>query len=319
MLVRFWGTRGSLPAPIDFNAVRTKLRAALLAANGRHFADPAAVDRFIADELPFSVGGGFGGNSSCVQIETGTEPYFICDLGSGAREFGNRVLATHGPARKNRFNIFMSHPHWDHIMGFPFFTPSYIPGNTIRIYGCHPTMREAFERQQSAPCFPVDFGSLVATVEFVPLEPGKEVEIDGVRVRPILQNHAGDSYGYRFVRDGKTVVYSTDNEHKFEVLDRDYPFVSFYQDADVLIFDAMYSLADAISVKEDWGHSSNMVAVELAQMARVKHLVLFHHEPIYDDTMIEAILAETRRYAEISAPNSGLKITAAYDGLAIAL
>ena len=319
MLIRFWGTRGSLPAPIGSDALRAKLRAALLAANGRHFPDPAAVDRFMAEELPFSLSGCFGGNSSCVQIEADTEAYFICDLGTGARELGNHLIATQGPGRKHRFNIFMSHLRWDHIMGFPFLAHAYIPGNTIRIYGCHPTLREAFERQQSAPCFPVDFSSLAATVEFVQLEPGKEIEIDGVRVRPILQNHAGNSYGYRFVRDGKAVVYSTDNEHKFEVLDRNYPFVAFYQDADVLIFDSMYSLADAISVKEDWGHSSNMVAVELAQMAGVKHLVLFHHEPIHDDTMIENILAETRRYAEISGPDIELKITAAYDGLEIAV
>ena len=94
-------------------------------------------------------------------------------------------------------------------------------------------------------------------------------------MRAILQNHGGDSYAYRFEKAGKSVVYSTDCEHKFEILDENYPFVEFYRNADLLIFDAMYSLADQISVKEDWGHSNNMVAVELAQLARVKHLVLY--------------------------------------------
>jgi len=319
MLIRFWGTRGSLPAPLNRMAVRAKLRQALLAARERRLDSPAAIDTFIDHELPFSVGGTYGGNTSCVELVTAGEEFVLCDVGSGLREFGNNLLARYGPARTHRFNIFMSHLHWDHIMGFPFFTPAFIPGNVIRIYGCHEVMREAFVRQQSDPCFPVDFRNLAATIEFVELKPGHSYDIDGLSVRPMLQNHAGDSYGYRFELAGKAVVYSTDCEHKYEVLDKNYPFVEFYRDADVLIFDAMYSLADQISVKEDWGHSSNMVAVELAQLAGVKHLVMFHHEPIHDDRMIERILGETRRYDQISRTGTELIITSAYDGLEIAL
>jgi len=320
MLVRFWGTRGSLPTPLGHGAMRAKLRDVLLAAQGQTIDDAAAADRFL-DTLPFATAGTYGGNSSCVELAgTGaSDEYVLCDLGSGAREFGNHVLHEKGPQRKCRYNVFLSHVHWDHIMGFPFFVPSYIPGNVIRIHGCHQTMREAFERQQSDPCFPVDFRKLGATIEFVVLEPGRSYEIAGMSVQAILQNHAGDSYGYRFSQGGKTMVYSTDCEHKFQVLDESYPFVPFFRDADLLIFDAMYSLADSISVKEDWGHSSNMVGVELAQLARVKHLVLYHHEPIFDDRTIDTVLAETRRYEEISRDGAALRITSAYDGLEIAL
>jgi anti-anti-sigma factor len=312
--VHFWGTRGSLPAPIGRAAVRAKVRAALVAARDRSFASEAAVDEFIDRELAFSVSGTFGGNTSCVEIVTGGDEYLLCDLGSGAREFANAVLARHGPARKHCFNVVLSHLHWDHIMGFPFFGPAYIPGNVIRIHGCHATLREALMRQQSDPCFPVDFRSLGATIEFVELEPGVEHRIAGLSVTPIKQYHAGDSYGYRFARDGKTVVYSTDCEHK-GLVDEDYPFVEFYRDADILIFDAMYSLADSISVKEDWGHSSNIVAVELAQLARVKRLVLFHHEPVFDDAMIEATYRETVRFEEVSREGHRVEIISAYDGL----
>ncbi len=318
MLIRFWGTRGSLPTPLTNQAFRNKLREALLAARGRHLDGPAAIDAFIERELPFSIGGTFGGNSSCVEIVGGQE-YVLCDLGTGVREFGNRVLGEHGPARKHRFNVFLSHVHWDHIMGFPFFTPAYIPGNVIRIHGCHKVLREALLRQQSDPCFPVHFSALGATIEFVELEPGRDYEIAGLSVRALLQRHAGDSYGYRFSKAGKSVVYSTDCEHKFDVLDESYPFIGFYRDADLLIFDAMYSLADVVSVKEDWGHSSNMIAVELAQLARVKHLVLYHHEPAFDDRAIETILAETRRYEEISRVKHKVIVSTAYDGLEIGL
>jgi phosphoribosyl 1,2-cyclic phosphodiesterase len=318
MLIRFWGTRGSLPAPLGHHALRAKLRDVLLAAQGRMLDSPEAADRFL-DTLPFAAAGTYGGNSSCVEIAGSGDDYVLFDLGSGLREFGNRVLQEKGPQRKCRYDIFMSHVHWDHIMGFPFFVPAYIPGNVIRIHGCHQVLREAFERQQSDPCFPVDFHKLGATIEFVVLEPDRDYEIGGMSVRATLQNHAGDSYGYRLSNGGKTVVYSTDCEHKFQVLDESYPFVPFYRDADLLIFDAMYSLAESISVKEDWGHSSNMVAVELAQLARVKHLVLYHHEPMFDDRTIDTVLAETRRYEEISRDGAALTITSAYDGLEIAL
>jgi len=313
--VHFWGTRGSLAAPLSHAAVRAKIRSALAAAQEHGLGAVDSIDTFIDRELPFSVRGTFGGNTSCVEIETGTEEYLLCDLGTGVREFGNRVLAKHGPARGHCFNIFMSHIHWDHIMGFPFFVPAYIPGNRIRIHGCHKQMREAMLRQQSAPCFPVEFETLGATIEFVQLEPGVDYEVAGFSVRAIRQFHEGESYGYRFTRGGKSIVYSTDCEHKASVLDESYPFVPFFRDADLLIFDAMYSLADAVSVKEDWGHSSNIIAVELAQLARVKRLVLFHHEPAYDDAGIERVLHETMRYEEISRDGHQVEVISAYDGL----
>ena len=313
--VRFWGTRGSLPAPLREQAVRGKIRDALLAARGRTLDTPEAIDAFIDHALPFSVRGTFGGNTSCVEIITGGDEYVLCDLGTGVREFGTRLLREHGPARKHSFNVFLSHPHWDHIMGFPFFGPAYIPGNRIRIYGCHSTLSQVLHTQQSEPFFPVDFRSLAATIEFVTLEPGRTYEVAGLAVNAIKQFHSGDSYGYRFSRGGKSIVYSTDCEHKYSRLDESYPFVEFYRNADLLIFDAMYSLGDTVSVKEDWGHSSNVVAVELAQAAQVKRLALFHHEPVLDDRMIEVVLADTVRFEWISRRGDKVEVISAYDGL----
>ena len=317
--IRFWGTRGSLPAPLRECAVRVKIRDALLAARGQTLETEAAIDAFIDSRLPFSVRGTFGGDTSCVEIITGGDEYVICDLGTGVREFGNHVMAEHDPAAKRCFNVFLSHLHWDHIMGFPFFRPAYIRGNLIRIHSSHAVVSEALHKQQSEPCFPVDFRALPATIEFVALEPGQTSQIAGLSVTTIKQFHAGDSYGYRFTRGDKTIVYSTDCEHKYSNLDQSYPFIAFYRNADVLIFDAMYSLADAISVKEDWGHSSNVVAVELAQAARVKRLVLFHHEPAYDDHMIEDVFTDTVRFEEIGRPGHKVEVISAHDGLALEL
>ncbi len=207
--------------------MRSKLRDALLAARGHELETPEAVDAFIDRELPFSVRGTFGGNTACVEIATGGDEFVLCDLGTGVREFGRALLAEHGPARKHCFNVFLSHLHWDHVMGFPFFAPAYIPGNLIRIHGCHKTLAQAIRRQHSDPGFPVDFDSLAATIEFVELMPGRTYQVAGLSVLPIQQFHAGKSYGYRFSRDDKTIVYSTDCEHKYSVLDESYPFRAF--------------------------------------------------------------------------------------------
>ena len=316
--VRFWGTRGSIPVALTSRDIRDKLARALVQASGRTFNTYEEAHAFAITELDFSVTNTFGGHTPCVELDLGSEEYFVCDMGSGARPFGVHVLAKQ--ARKPAtVNIFMSHVHWDHIMGFPFFGPAYVPGTTIRIHGCHDVLETAFRLQQAAPCFPVDFGQLAASIEFVKLEPDKEHLISGLKVTPHLQLHSGDSYGFRFEFEGKTVVYSTDSEHKLENRAEAEGFAAFFRGADLVIFDAMYALAEAISVKADWGHSSNIVGVELCQMARAKQLVLFHHEPANDDATLEGLLKEARRFEELTRGDAPLKVSAAYDGLEIEL
>jgi phosphoribosyl 1,2-cyclic phosphodiesterase len=317
VLIRFWGTRGSIPVAMSAAALRRQLEALLGKAIAAPLRSAGEIAAFLDREWPAPAT--FGGNSSCVQIDLGGGDYVLCDLGSGVRAFGNHVLATHGAGTGRTFHVFMSHVHWDHIMGFPFFTPAYVPGNTVRIYGCHEGLEDAFRRQHSAPNFPVDFSRLGAQLDFVRLEPGKSYEVAGLRVRAMRQHHGGDSYGYRFERDGIVVVYSTDSEHKLEDQAATAAFVDFFRDADLVIFDAMYSLADAISVKEDWGHSSNVVGVELCQMARAKRLCMFHHEPAFDDAQLRQVLADTRRLEEITRGDLRLEISSAYDGMEIDL
>ena len=233
------------------------------------------------------------------------------------REFGQAVLGKHGPQSPRTYHIFVSHMHWDHIMGFPFFVPAYIPGNQIRIYGCHHGMEEAFRQQHSAPGFPVDFEHLGADIEFIKLDADATHELAGVAVTTKLQHHSGDSYGYRFESGGKSVVYTTDAEHTLEVSDDVDAFVEFFKDVDLVVFDAMYSLAEAVSVKADWGHSSNIIGVDLCHRAKVKHYCMFHHEPVLDDAAIDKVLAETIRYEELMREDHALVISSAYDGMEI--
>ena len=316
--VRFWGTRGSLPVALGAAAVRAKVVAALLGAAGRDLGDAQAIDAYV-DTLPFDVSGTFGGNTSCVEMITGDSEHVVCDLGSGLRDFGNAMLARHGPAKPQTYHLFVSHLHWDHIMGLPFFGPAYIPGNRLVFYGGHDTLEMALRRQMEPPSFPVPFGIFGASIEFVHLAPDAVHDVAGMRVQLKRQHHAGDSYGYRFERNGRTVVYSTDSEHKLAEPDERPAFAAFFAGADLVIFDAMYSLAEATSVKADWGHSSNIVGVELCQAAHAKELCLFHHEPALDDAGLAKMLAETRRFEEITRNGAPLRISSAYDGLEITL
>ncbi len=296
------------------------MRTALERAIGRDLSSKDKLERFLDDELGFAVAGTYGGNTSCVEIDAGGEEYVLCDLGTGVREFGGRYLGQGNPAKRTVFNVFMSHPHWDHIMGFPFFAPAYRPGHRIRIHGCHENLEAVFRGQNAAPSFPVDFSELAGTIEFVTLEPGRSYDIAGLCVRAMRQYHAGDSYGYRFERDGKAVVYSTDSEHRLDHPEEAEPFVAFFKDADLVIFDAMYSLGDVASVKADWGHSSNVIGVELCHRAGVKHYCMFHHEPMHDDARLHAILQETIRYEEINeerARPERMRVSTAYDGMEI--
>ena len=317
MLVRFWGTRGSLPVAPTADAIRGKIINALLAADGRRFHDEADAARFIEQELSFAAGATYGGATPCVEIESGTS-YFICDMGSGLRPFGLDSLKRNAAGHSKTYNFFQSHLHWDHIMGFPFFAPAFDPDVTIRIHAGHPDAEAAFRRQQEEISFPVPFEWLRADIEFVQLTPGDTHEVDGMKIETILQHHSHGSYGYRLTDDsGRTVVYSTDSEHKLEKMAVEAAFIDFFRNADLVVCDTMYSLADSVSMKEDWGHSSNLVAVDLCHQAEAKCLALFHHEPTYQDDDIERMHLESIRYEELTRNGPPLDVICAYDGLEV--
>lgn len=323
MRVYFWGTRGSLPASITAHTVRAKIIRALEAAKTRSFGNQADIERFVDTELPFTVSKTYGSNTACIEIKDGDE-YVICDAGTGLRDLGNHhmKLIEQGLKRASGsvFHIFVSHFHWDHIQGFPFFTPAYIPGNQVKIYGYHEELEDFFTKQQNQPYFPVPLAAMNADIRFFTLDPGKTVTIGGFDISGIEQQHPGVSYGFRFEKNGKSIVYSSDAEHKANsnspARDENYPFLRFFNGADLLIFDAQYDWNDALMSKEDWGHSCYVAAVDLSVKAKVKHLCLFHNEPTYTDDKLDALLEDTKKY--LDTHNNGkpypLKIDLAYDG-----
>lgn len=318
MLARFWGTRGSLPVAPTAATIQAKIARALVAAGGRAFANEAEADAFARANLDFDTYGGYGGASSCVEIEGADGAFVVCDLGSGLREFGidsfRRIATGHPPV----YHIFLSHLHWDHIMGFPFFGPAFNPAATIVVHSGHADAEAALRRQQEEISFPVPFDWLRATFEFRVHGPGETFDAAGLKVSLIAQHHSHDSYGYRFEKAGRAIVYSTDSEHKMDKMEAEVAFEAFFGGADLVICDTMYSLGDSVSLKQDWGHSSNMVAVDLCHTARAKRLALFHHEPTYTDADIQRMHGETIRYEElVRADRSPLEVICAYDGLEV--
>ncbi len=321
MQVRFWGTRGSLPVAPKAQTIATKVADALLAARGKSFADKAAALAFVEHELPFAVGQTYGGATSCVEIDLGEGAFIICDMGSGLREMAldslRRIAQDNRP---KEWHFFLSHLHWDHIMGFPFFVPAFMEGAKVIIHAGHADAEAALRRQQEEISFPVPFDWLKADFEFRTLEPGQDYRIGRVSVSLMLQHHSHDSYGFRFTdMAGKSAIYSTDSEHKLDHMEGEADIVAFFKDADLVVCDTMYSLADCVSMKQDWGHSSNIVAVDLCQEAGARRLALFHHEPASSDADIARMHAETLRYAELTGANSMLEIICSYDGLCVNL
>ena len=318
MRVRFWGTRGSLPVAMRAETVRDKLVSGVLAASGRHFVDRAAAAAFVDDELDFAVRGSFGGASSCVEIEAGDGNFIICDLGSGLREFGLDAMRRAAGGHPRRYHVFLSHLHWDHIMGFPFFVPAFDPEATIIIHSGHADAETALRRQQEEISFPVAFDWLRARIEFVTLATDVPHRIGGVDVTLMEQYHSHKSYGYRFDSGGKSVIYSTDSEHRSDQMDTEERFEAFFARADLVVCDTMYSLGVTVSLKQDWGHSSSLVAIDLCRMARAGTLALFHHEPTYSDAQLQTIHAEAISYEALTRGDAAqVAVICAYDGLEV--
>ncbi|MGB5133892.1 MAG: MBL fold metallo-hydrolase [Prochlorococcaceae cyanobacterium] len=249
---------------------------------------------------------------------------FILDMGSGARELGASLMAS-SPAQL-RGNILVSHLHWDHIQGLPFFAPLYAPDGLWNIYAPKPvegTVGDAFATQMSPPFFPITLDHLTARVQFHDLVED-QFQIGDATITTRSLNHPGPTLGYRIEADGVALVYACDHEPygmkgstSYQDLDpRDCAHGDFLAGADLVIHDAQYN-ADEFALKRGWGHSIGEYVVELCQLGGVKHVVLTHHDPMRTDLIIDESLEQLRRtFADrINFP----MVTAAAEGAVITL
>ena len=256
--------------------------------------DPMAVRAYL-DSLHPLMTGTAGGDTACVEIQAENQ-IIILDAGTGIRALGQELMS--GPCGRGEgiIHLFFSHTHWDHIQGLPFFLPAYVPGNLIRIYAVH-DVEPALRMQMSPATFPVTMDDFQATLEFIPIKERetfvlKETQI---QVSNLRLSHPGRAYAYRFEHQGNAFVYATDVECKRLDDANLQPLVNFFAGADAVIFDSQFSLRESL-VRADWGHSSAVIGVDIARRAKVKRLILFHHDPTTTDAELIKILQETKMY-----------------------
>lgn len=287
MQVRFWGTRGSIATP-----------------------GPATVR--------------YGGNTSCVEVRSDSGALILIDCGTGAHALGQ---ALQEQAKECSGHILISHTHWDHIQGLPFFAPLFAAGNEWHIYGprgLNQSLRDVLAGQMEYAYFPVALNAFAAKVHYHEIVEGG-FSIDDVRIETQYLNHPALTVGYRIEADGATLVYASDHEphsaeaghgHIEAVEGGDVAHAAFIRGADLLIHDAQYT-ADEYDAKIGWGHSTIEYVIDMATAANVRHVALYHHDPARRDDAVDALLATAReRVADAGSP---LVVSAAAEGSVIEL
>jgi phosphoribosyl 1,2-cyclic phosphodiesterase len=270
MRIKFWGVRGSTPTPQPEN-----LR--------------------------------YGGNTSCVEVRAG-EAIYIFDCGTGFRTLGQQ-LQQEFPDRPISAHIFLSHFHWDHIQGFPFFRPLYDnPQNRFLLHSSarDRKLKQVLEQQMAPPYFPVNLGEMKAHHEFHDIQDGCAA-IDGVSIQTMWLNHPQGCMGFRLETKDGVFVYATDNEPGNPEFDKNVRTLA--AGADVLVYDAQYLPEEYEARRRGWGHSHWREAVNVVMESGAKELVLFHHDPDHSDVCIDNVVKEARNYyPKVRAASEGMEI-----------
>ncbi len=280
MYVRFWGTRGSIASPGERTAR-------------------------------------FGGNTSCTEVRAADGTVIVLDCGTGARELGLHLTQTLKPPI--HLHLFIGHTHWDHIQGFPFFVPAFMPGVELNVYaplGFQQSLEEAMAGQMEYSYFPVKLRDLRSRIHYTELEEGF-FRVGEVLVETQYLNHTAPTIAYRMTSGGATVAYVTDHEPFWKPEEGiqhhpgDQRHIAFMKDADLVIHDAQYT-ADEYRQRVGWGHSTMEYAVDVAMAAGARRVALFHHDPTHDDAIMDRM--EEAAKARARAAGSSMEVFAAREG-----
>jgi phosphoribosyl 1,2-cyclic phosphodiesterase len=294
MKIRFWGVRGSIPCP------------------GPHTQK-------------------YGGNGACIELRVGEDNRIVViDAGSGVRELGNYLMQNDLPNGPLKMDMFLSHTHWDHIMGFPYFTPIYVPGTKMNVYGPvtfeDDPLEDVVGGQMKYRYFPVNVGELASDIEYIRLQENPNMDLgDGLKLATKFLNHPITALGYRFEFEGKVfcTCYDTEPFRNLFITDPENPdydeamayegeevakeqnhaIEKFFEGADLLVYDSQYT-GEEFAGRIAWGHTSMEYAIAAATRAGVKKLALFHHDPDRSDDQLDELTEELC----VPATKNGMKV-----------
>lgn len=265
----------------------------------------------------------YGGNTPCLELITPEGTHFILDCGTGLRMLGNKRVQKYG-TKPMSAHIFVTHYHWDHIQGIPFFVPLYSEQNSLHFYSFrsdalgHNSLQRVLDAQMATPYFPVDVSAMAARREYTEIDGGQSFEINGTRITTRWLNHPQGCLGFRFETAAGTVVYGADNEPGNKVLDQNLRELA--AGADIFINDAQYTPEQLKTTRRGWGHSSWQDGVNVAKEVGARNLVLFHHDPESTDQIVDARLREARQQFESTwAAAEGMVMTLADGAVDITL
>ena len=281
MKIRFWGTRGSIPVPGKDTTI-------------------------------------FGGNTTCLEITLESGRVIIIDSGTGIRPLGQQLIAG---GEKVDINLLITHIHWDHVWGFPFFDPIYESTSKITIDGfptCIKGLRATFDNKMGDGFFPIKFDDLKAEIRYLDTLSHGPLKIDSVVVESIPLQHPQGGFGFRFREGKRTLVFITDNELKEDARPGRLPkkYIEFCKNADILIHDAQYTPEER-EKRRGWGHSDYVAALNLALESRVKQFILFHHDPSRKDPEVVSFKNHCEELAK--KKNVDIVIDAAREGSELTL
>lgn len=317
MIIRIWGVRGSSPTPLSPGELRRKIESIIQLAEPSDLADDGAKQRFLSN-LPPGIFGTTGGNTACIEVRTAKGQVLILDTGTGLREFEKHCQESQDEI--GEYHIFLSHFHYDHLLGIPFFSAMYDPAAHIHFYSPYPLMEGILARFMEKPYHPVGWDSFTAKLEFHILKRNKTTAIGDAAVSWIPRTHPGGSISYKVTENHRSMIYSSDTQLTEKDFKRTERNNAYFRGADVILLDAQYTLEEAIA-KYDWGHSSYSLAVQFAREFEVKKLLLFHHDPLNSDPTLEGILQSAKSFDSRIKHKHGreMEIELAREGHEIAL